>query len=53
MLRIRFSLATLCVALGEKEPAHKDTVTVRDRDTMQQERVPIKELRDYLEERLA
>jgi glycyl-tRNA synthetase len=38
--------------LGEKDPAHKDTVTVRDRDTMQQERVPIKELRDYLEERL-
>jgi glycyl-tRNA synthetase len=39
--------------LGEKDPAHKDTVTVRDRDSMQQERVPIKELRDYLEERLA
>jgi glycyl-tRNA synthetase len=38
--------------LGEKDPVHKDTVTVRDRDTMQQERVPIRELRDYLEERL-
>jgi glycyl-tRNA synthetase len=38
--------------LGEKDPAHKDTVTVRDRDSMQQERVPIRELRDYLEERL-
>jgi glycyl-tRNA synthetase len=39
--------------LGEKDPASKDTVTVRDRDSMQQERVPIAELRDYLEERLA
>jgi glycyl-tRNA synthetase len=39
--------------LGEKDAANKDTVTVRDRDTMQQERVPIKELRDYLEERLS
>jgi len=38
--------------LGEKDPANKDTVTVRDRDSMQQVRVPIKELRDYLEERL-
>ena len=38
--------------LGQKDPAHTDTVTVRDRDSMQQERVPIAELRDYLEERL-
>jgi glycyl-tRNA synthetase len=38
--------------LGQKDPAHRDTVTVRDRDSMQQERVPISELRDYLEERL-
>jgi glycyl-tRNA synthetase len=29
--------------LGEK-PEHKDTVTLRDRDTMKQERVPISEL---------
>ena len=28
------------------------TVTVRDRDTMAQERVPVAELRSYLEERL-
>jgi len=30
----------------------KDTVTVRDRDTMKQERVPIKELYDYIRERI-
>lgn len=30
----------------------KDTVTVRDRDTMGQERVPIAELRQYLSERM-
>jgi len=29
-----------------------DTVTVRDRDTMQQERVHVKELPQYLQERL-
>lgn len=38
--------------LGDKDPRDKDTVTVRDRDTMAQERVPIVELEDYLEERL-
>lgn len=30
--------------LGEEDPAHKDTVTVRDRDTGTQRRVPIAEL---------
>jgi len=30
-----------------------DTVTVRDRDTMQQDRIPIPELVPYLEDRLA
>jgi len=30
--------------LGEEHPEHKDTVTVRDRDTGAQERVPISEL---------
>lgn len=39
--------------LGQgKDGSLKDTVTVRDRDTMDQERVPIAELRSYLEERL-
>jgi glycyl-tRNA synthetase len=33
-------------------PALKDTVTVRDRDTMQQERVAVSELAAYLQERL-
>ena len=30
----------------------KDTVTVRDRDTMQQERVKISDLRDYIEKKI-
>jgi len=34
--------------LGEKDPALRDTVTLRDRDSMQQERIPIKELADIL-----
>ncbi len=39
--------------LGEgKDASLQDTVTVRDRDTMDQERVPIAELRGYLEERM-
>jgi glycyl-tRNA synthetase len=39
--------------LGEgKDPSLAGTVTVRDRDTMAQERVPIAELPAYLRERL-
>jgi glycyl-tRNA synthetase len=38
--------------LGEKGPELKETVTVRDRDTMQQERVAISELANYLMNRL-
>jgi glycyl-tRNA synthetase len=38
--------------LGDKDAKDKDTVTVRDRDTMTQERVPIAELEQYLDERL-
>ncbi|HKX28494.1 MAG TPA: glycine--tRNA ligase, partial [Blastocatellia bacterium] len=38
--------------LGEKGPETKDTVTVRDRDTMQQVRKPISELANYLLQRL-
>lgn len=34
--------------LGEETPEHKDTVTVRDRDTGEQTRVSIGELIDYL-----
>jgi len=40
--------------LGESEdPALKDTVTVRNRDTMEQERIAISELGTYFRERLA
>ena len=35
--------------LGEENPALKDTVTVRDRDSGEQVRVPIAELIDYLQ----
>jgi glycyl-tRNA synthetase len=38
--------------LGDKEARDKDTVTVRDRDSMSQERVPIAELEQYLDARL-
>ena len=34
--------------LGEEKPEHKDTVTVRNRDTGAQERVHIKELATYI-----
>jgi len=39
--------------LGENGEASKDTVTVRERDSMTQERVPIAEIRDYLLDRIA
>ncbi len=39
--------------LGEKEPALKDTVTLRERDSMKQERVGIKDLRERLLEAIA
>ncbi len=35
--------------LGEEQPEHKDTVTVRDRDTGKQVRVPITDLVHYLQ----
>src|SRR5438445_8688774 len=38
--------------LGEKEPALKDTVTLRDRDSMKQERVRITELVSILTSRV-
>ncbi|MAZ29686.1 glycine--tRNA ligase [bacterium] len=34
--------------LGEEDPAHKDTVTVRDRDTGEQQRVAVAELVEFL-----
>ena len=39
--------------LGKNDnPKLQDTVTVRDRDTMKQERVKISELREYLRDRI-
>jgi glycyl-tRNA synthetase len=38
--------------LGEKAPALRDTVTLRDRDSMQQERVAIQDLPVILQERI-
>jgi glycyl-tRNA synthetase len=38
--------------LGEKDPALRDTVTLRDRDSMKQERVPIRELVSILTSRI-
>ncbi len=39
--------------LGAEHPEHKDTVTVRDRDTGTQERVLISELSQYIKNRLS
>jgi glycyl-tRNA synthetase len=38
--------------IGENGPEKRDTVTLRDRDSMKQERVPIAELKDLLLERI-
>ena len=39
--------------VGDAEKAGDNCVTVRDRDTMEQVRMPISELKDYLREKLA
>jgi glycyl-tRNA synthetase len=39
--------------MGEKDPALRDTVTLRDRDSMKQQRVAIQDLPAILRERLA
>ena len=39
--------------LGEKDPALRDTVTLRDRDSMKQERVKISDLLQLLLRRVA
>jgi glycyl-tRNA synthetase len=43
---------TLGEGKGEDSAAQKDTVTLRDRDSMLQERVKISDLADYLQKRL-
>jgi glycyl-tRNA synthetase len=47
-----FGLTIDFETLGEKDPALRDTVTLRDRDSMQQERVSIQDLPVILRERL-
>ncbi|PYL97967.1 MAG: hypothetical protein DMF18_00680, partial [Verrucomicrobia bacterium] len=39
--------------LGEKDAALRDTVTLRERDSMKQERVAIKDLANILVSRIA
>ena len=39
--------------VGDAEKAGDNCVTVRDRDTMEQVRMPISELKNYLREKLA
>src|SRR5580765_7070346 len=39
--------------LGEKDPALRDTVTLRERDSMKQERVPVKDLPSILVSRIS
>ena len=39
--------------MGDAEKEGDGCVTVRDRDTMEQVRIPISELKAYLEEKLA
>ena len=48
----RFALTVDFETLGEKDPALRDTVTLRDRDSMQQERVAIQDLPAILRERI-
>src|ERR1700726_5315887 len=47
-----FAITVDFETLGEKDPALRDTVTLRDRDSMKQERVPITELLSILTSRI-
>src|SRR5213595_3279894 len=47
-----FAITVDFETLGEKGPALRDTVTLRDRDSMQQERVAIQDLPAILRERI-
>jgi len=38
--------------LGEEDPSLKDTVTIRHRDNMEQERIPLNEVLTYILERV-
>jgi len=48
-----FSVTVDFETLGEKDPALRDTVTLRDRDSMKQERVPVKDLSSILVSRIS
>jgi glycyl-tRNA synthetase len=48
-----FAITVDFETLGEKDPALRDTVTLRDRDSMKQERIRISELTDLLLTRIA
>src|ERR1700694_3057040 len=48
-----FGVTVDFATLGEKDPALRDTVTLRDRDSMKQERVKISELIQLLSSRIA
>jgi glycyl-tRNA synthetase len=39
--------------IGENGPKHEGTVTLRHRDSMQQERIAITDIRAFLQERIA
>ena len=39
--------------IGENGPANKETVTIRERDSMKQQRIAISELKSYLSEQIA
>ena len=57
--RARGEIGTpLCVTIdfetvGDAEKSADNCVTVRDRDTMEQVRIPIAELKDYIEKKIA
>jgi glycyl-tRNA synthetase len=38
--------------IGENDPANVETVTVRERDSMKQQRIAISELKPYLMEKI-
>jgi glycyl-tRNA synthetase len=48
-----FAITVDFESLGEKDPALRDTVTLRDRDSMKQERVRISDLLQLLSMRIA
>ena len=48
-----FAITVDFETLGEKGPVLQNTVTLRDRDSMKQERVAIKDLPDILRSRTA